>query len=62
MKITDKQRLDYLQSESTGYGNGWILRVSSKERGLRLHESKRSGATRDIREAIDDFINQRSTP
>ena len=54
---TDTERLDALQNLTKGYGHGWILRVSTSGRGMRLHETGRSGAQHNIREAIDDYLN-----
>ena len=54
---TDKERLDYLQKLTRGYGNGWILRSSSGMRGWRLHESSHDEATPDVRDAIDRLMN-----
>lgn len=53
----DAERLDALQKLTTGYGKGWMLRMSTTGRGLRLHETSQDGAVRDIREAIDNYIN-----
>lgn len=52
-EITDKERLDWLQARTTGYGNGWLARYSSTGRGFRIHETTFPGASRDVREAID---------
>lgn len=49
----DRDRLDFLQSRTKGYGKGWIARNSSTGRGCRLHESSRDGATPLVRDAID---------
>lgn len=51
----DIQRLEKLQSLTTGYGKGWILRGSSTGRGMRLHETELDDAVPDIREAIDNY-------
>ena len=59
--MTDKERLDYLQKNMTGYGFGWILRISSTGRGLRLHETTQEDAVPDIRKAIDNYIKE-NTP
>lgn len=58
--MTDTERLDWLQNHMHEYGRGWILRISTCGRGLRLHESSGRGYSikpkHDIREAIDDGI------
>ena len=54
---TDRERLDYLQKITMGYGRGWILRPSTTGRGWRLHESGRLTATPDIRDAIDFMMD-----
>jgi len=55
----DTKRLDKLQKLSTGYGNGWILRESMRNRGMRLLETSRRGSLegpyKDVRRAIDKF-------
>jgi hypothetical protein len=51
--ITDTERLDWLQSQTTGYGNGWLARESTTGRGFRLHETEHPSATPNIRLAID---------
>ena len=51
----DGERLDKLQRLTTGYGRGWLLRLSSTNRGMRLHETSDAGANRDVRRAIDNF-------
>lgn len=35
---TDTERLDWLQAQTTGYGNGWLARESTTGRGFRLHD------------------------
>lgn len=57
MKRTDKERLDELQKLTTGYGVGWILRNSTRGRGLRLHETSNVLGEPDIRDAIDNFLD-----
>jgi len=47
---------EILQKLTTGYGNGWILRISKNGRGLRLHETTLAGAVPDVRKAIDKYI------
>jgi hypothetical protein len=51
--MKDKQRIDFLQSLTDGYGKGWILRRSGYGRGWRLHETSQQGASPSVREAID---------
>ena len=60
--MTDKERLDTIQELATGYGNGWILRKSNNGRGLRLHESTRPAAIKDIRKAIDNYLSLENLP
>lgn len=51
-KITDKQRLDWLEKQSGG--NFWIARQSTTGRGFRLHNCHElMSARRTAREAID---------
>jgi hypothetical protein len=54
--MNDTERLDYLQSLTTGYGNGWILRESFHGRGIRLHETGKEGASPTVRGAIDNYL------
>ncbi len=54
--ITDTDRLNKLQNLSTGYGTGWILRGSTNGRGMRLHEFSEDGGNPSVRQAIDDYI------
>lgn len=56
--MTDTELLDTLQKSSTGYGKGWILRESSRGRGMRLHETSSNNAKPNVREAIINYINQ----
>ena len=49
----DTDRIDFLQSKTKGYGNGWIFSDSSTGRGMRLHETTKDGAKPTVREAID---------
>lgn len=53
---TDTERLDFLQKLTAGYGRGWILRLSSYNRGWRLHETSTPGAVPDVRDAIDQTM------
>jgi len=56
--LEDKERLDRLEEIKQGYGKGWVVRWSTTNRGLRIHESSRDDALPTIREAIDDFLNK----
>ena len=58
--VEDKNRLDALQKLSGNYG-GWILRESSTNRGLRLHESSKEGNEISIRRAIDRGLSELNT-
>ena len=49
----ERARLDWLQSQTKGYGKGWICRDSTSGRGMRLHETSQDGASPDVRSAID---------
>ena len=51
-KPTDKEMLDWLKRQTTGYGCGWICRKSQFGRGIRLHETSREDALVDVRDAI----------
>lgn len=48
----DTELLDHLQATTTGYGNGWVLRNSASNRGMRLHETSGEGTSKTVREAI----------
>jgi hypothetical protein len=52
--VKDKERLDFLQEITDGYGKGWMLRRSEDGRGWRLHETDRKEARTSVRDAIDD--------
>ena len=54
----DAELLDFLQSTTTGYGFGWILRKSETGRGMRLHETEIDGAKKTVREAISEAMNK----
>ena len=54
--ITDKERLDFLQELTEGYGGGWVLRRSLTGRGYRLHETRAIAAVPNVRDAIDRVI------
>jgi len=58
----DQERLDALQYMTKGYGTGWILRQSSTGRGMRLHETTRAGASKDVRAAIDAARSKDAKP
>lgn len=36
---SDKELLDWLASKAVGYGDGWTCRMSTTNRGVRLHET-----------------------
>jgi hypothetical protein len=56
-EITDSERLDALQSLSYRH-DGWILRQSTMDRGMRLHEERRIfGGSPTVREAIDKYLS-----
>jgi hypothetical protein len=59
-KPTDKQLLDFLQSKTTGFGRGWIARMSGLGRGYRLHETDEHAehAKPTVREAIADAMRR----
>jgi hypothetical protein len=57
-ETTDTERLDWLQSKTTHYGEGWMVRPSTTGRGMRLHETSRGGAKPTVREAIDAAMKQ----
>lgn len=54
----DKARLDKLQAltEKQQYTGTVIMRMSSTDRGWRLHETSQEGADSDVRDAIDRFF------
>ena len=56
-KITDKQRLDFLQglNNKSDYTGRTVLRESTTGRGWRLHETSGHGAY-SVRDAIDEYI------
>lgn len=57
-KFTDTELLDFLQQETDkeDYTGKVVCRFSTTGRGWRLHESSHRGATRDVRQAITNFI------
>ena len=58
----DVARLDKLQDMTKGYGKGWILRNSTRGRGMRLHETDQDGAWPTVRAAIDAAIDEERKP
>jgi len=58
--MTDTELLDALQNTTRGYGNGWVLRESSNGRGMRLHETEGLEGFPTVREAIEDFLKNRT--
>jgi len=52
----DKKRLNWLESVETGYGEGWVCRISTTGRGWRLHETGRHDGIEpsDVRGAVDN--------
>lgn len=60
MKYTDKQLLDFLQAKNdeATYTGKCLFRMSTRGRGWRLHETKRVGAKRFVREVIADAIDK----
>jgi len=55
-KVSDTDLINWLQKQTTGYGKGWICRMSTTGRGWRLHETSQEGASSTIREAIKEAI------
>lgn len=65
-KYTDQELLDWLQSQTKGYGNGWVCRVSNTGRGMRLHETtgtldeiESDVISKNVREAIIKAMEKR---
>lgn len=56
-KRTDKQRLDALQKLLGRYSDRCVCRWSTTGRGWRLHEHEGLGAVKDVRQAIDNFLD-----
>lgn len=56
--MTDTELLDALQrlNDEQSYTGNCILRMSSNGRGWRLHETSKTTARRNVRQAIEDFI------
>jgi len=57
---TDKERLDFLQkmTDLKEYTGTVILRDSTTGRGWRLHETEQEGAVKDVRQAIDIYMDK----
>jgi hypothetical protein len=55
---TDTERLDALQNLLGQYTGTVICRWSSTERGWRLYETSGPGAVKDVRLAIDRFLDE----
>jgi len=57
--FTDTERLDYLQKllDKKEYTGKVLLRGSGTGRGWRLHETSYDQATTNVREAIDNAMN-----
>ena len=57
---TDKERLDFLQklTEQGEYTGTVIMRNSTTGRGCRLNETSWPGAVADVRQAIDNFMDE----
>lgn len=56
--ITDTDRINFLQklTDKKKYTGKVILRKSVQGRGWRLHETDLPGAVFDVRQAIDNFM------
>ena len=54
----DRTRIEYLETINGTYTGRVILRMSSTERGFRLHETSREGSERTVREAIDKHMRE----
>lgn len=50
-EMSDTELLDFLESRATP-GMGWVARVSSTNRGYRLHQDPEANATTNVRDAI----------
>jgi len=55
---TDTERLDALQELLGEYTGRVICRWSQTGRGWRLHETSSHGNCKDVREAIDQFLDE----
>ena len=58
----DTERLDFLQklTDNGQYTKRVIMRISSTDRGWRLHESELDDAVNNVRETIDAFMKGKS--
>ena len=56
--MTDTELLDALQklNDDKKYTGKCILRISEDGRGWRLHETSMTGAQKNVRKAIENFI------
>ena len=56
---TDKERLDFLQklTDENNYTGTVAMRDSTLGRGWRLHETSWDGAVPDVRQAIDNYMD-----
>ena len=56
--MTDTELLDALQklNDDKRYTGKCVLRMSADGRGWRLHETTRSFARRNVRNAIEEFV------
>ena len=64
---SDKEMIDWLESQRTSYGDGIIFRMSTTGRGWRMHEAKKEGLEDigvshlprpSVREAIADAMKR----
>ena len=58
---TDKERLDFLQklTDDAKYTGNCILRDSTTGRGWRMGETSWAGSVPDVREAIDNYMDEK---
>lgn len=61
-ETTDTERLDWLQGQTRGHGDGWVCRDSINGRGMRLHETMGAGALSSVRDAIDAAMRRKRWP
>jgi hypothetical protein len=59
-RFTDKELLDFLQAQNdkSEHTGKVIFRWSRRKHGWRLQETRRTGAKKDVREAIADAIRK----